>query len=116
MQVSRSQLIVDWTMVVGAMQASLTCLTECRSSQAPKTGDLLVGAQCPTILHFLLLRVDEWMSLWPCDLQVGPHVQRTLGGAPAKCTRAANPHRSHAVLARLLKFPKFRRIVRTLEC
>jgi hypothetical protein len=49
--------------VVEAMRARLTCLTECRSSQAPKAGDLLVGAQCPTILHFLSLRVDEWMSL-----------------------------------------------------
>lgn len=53
MRVSRSQLSIDWTMAVGAMQAVLTCLAECRSSQAPKAGDLLVGAQCPTILHFL---------------------------------------------------------------
>jgi hypothetical protein len=52
MRVSHLQLSVDWTMVVGAMQPVLTGLTECRSRQAPKAGDLLVGAQSPTYCIF----------------------------------------------------------------
>jgi hypothetical protein len=63
-------------MVVGAMQQVqqlLTGLAACRSRQAPKPGDLLVGAQCPTILHFgsevwwtsgcLFGRANSWWGL-----------------------------------------------------
>jgi hypothetical protein len=34
------------------VQETLTCLATRRSRQAPNAADLLVGAQCPTKVHF----------------------------------------------------------------
>lgn len=46
-------------MVIGEAQRILTSQARSRANQAPKAGDLLVGAQCPTILLFLGRMIDE---------------------------------------------------------